>query len=140
MRRQREPLSLYNPWITSPWYLMMRLLALIHALVAYNGVLAAPRATVVEEGQLEDRQLLPDPVVKLSRPAATIQGRARPYVNIKPVTGGVLESFKQVPFATPPLGPLRLKPPVPLDPSSDMGTIDATTVAAAACPQQFMGK
>lgn len=120
----------------------MRSLALIHALAALHGVVhAAPsRPTVVQEQLIEDRQLGPDPVVTISNPAATIQGRARPYVNINPITAGFLESFKQIPFALPPVGPLRLRPPVPLDPSKNMGTIDATTVAASACPQQAMGE
>lgn len=118
----------------------MRFLALLSALLAYNGVRAAPRpTTLVEERHIEERQLGLGPVVKISNPTATIAGLARPWADTSPVAGGLLDSFKQIPFALPPVGPLRLKPPVPLDPTKDMGTIDASALAAKACPQQIMG-
>lgn len=42
------------------------------------------------------------------------------------------EAFNGIPFALPPVGPLRLKPPVRLN--SSLGTFDASGMAAA-CPQ-----
>ncbi|KAK0625075.1 Alpha/Beta hydrolase protein [Bombardia bombarda] len=50
----------------------------------------------------------------------------------KPVL--VTETFNGIPFALPPTGPLRLKPPVRLN--SSIGTFDATGIANA-CPQFF---
>lgn len=47
--------------------------------------------------------------------------------------GGV-DSFKGIPFAQPPLGPLRLKPPEPL--TADFGTLTATGIPTA-CPQFY---
>jgi carboxylesterase type B len=44
------------------------------------------------------------------------------------------ESFAGIPFAQPPVGPLRLKPPQPLNAS--FGTLHATT-AGPACPQML---
>lgn len=43
-----------------------------------------------------------------------------------------VDTFNGIPFAEPPIGPLRLKPPQPLN--SSFGTFDATQ-APAACPQ-----
>lgn len=43
-----------------------------------------------------------------------------------------VDTFQGIPFAQPPVGPLRLKPPQPLN--SSFGTFDATQ-APAACPQ-----
>ena len=43
-----------------------------------------------------------------------------------------IDTFKGIPFAQPPIGPLRLKPPQPLN--SSFGTFDATQDPAA-CPQ-----
>lgn len=127
--------SLHAQQDISPLPLMMRSLTLLSALFAYNGVLAAPRATMVEERHIEERQL--GPSVKITNPTATIVGRTVPYADINPIAAGVLESFKQIPFAQPPVGQLRLKPPVPLDTSKNLGTIDATALAAKACPQQI---
>lgn len=105
------------------------------ALLASDGASAAPRAQPV----VEERQFgFGEPTVVMDSPKATIIGSSRPFVNlVNPGPSGTLESFTQIPFAKPPVGPLRLKPPVPLDPNQDMGTIDATTFAAGACPQQI---
>ncbi|KAH8901946.1 alpha/beta-hydrolase [Coniochaeta sp. PMI_546] len=46
-----------------------------------------------------------------------------------------IESFHGIPYAVPPVGPLRLKPPVRLNAS--LGTFDATGIEAA-CPQFFL--
>ncbi|KAH8657877.1 Alpha/Beta hydrolase protein [Xylariales sp. PMI_506] len=48
---------------------------------------------------------------------------------------GNTESFAGIPFAQPPVGPLRLKPPQPLNAS--FGTINAFT-AGPACPQMLV--
>lgn len=90
------------------------------------------------EPRLEDRQS--GPTVNISSPKAVIRGRSTPFTNVGAGTFTALESFKQIPYAKPPVGALRLKPPVALDPSLDLGTIDATTAAAPACPQQIKGK
>lgn len=116
------------------------LLPLLALLTSY-GVHAAPAVNYgAEPDTPNSRFILGNPTVKITSPKATIKGRARPFINIlTPGPFGTLESFKQIPYAKPPVGPLRLKPPVPLNPNVDMGNIDASTVAAAACPQQFKG-
>jgi carboxylesterase type B len=57
-------------------------------------------------------------------PATTIVGRSA--LNV--------ETFNGIPFAKPPVGPLRLKPPQPL--TSSLGTIDGTG-SPRACPQFY---
>lgn len=64
------------------------------------------------------------PTVTIPFPQATIVGRSQPGVEI----------FPGVPFAQPPVGPLRLKPPQPL--TSPLGTVLATENGKA-CPQFF---
>jgi hypothetical protein len=64
------------------------------------------------------------PTVTISYPAATIVGS----------TGISVESFSGIPFAQPPTGSLRLKPPQPL--TAPLGTVTATGTAKA-CPQFF---
>lgn len=64
------------------------------------------------------------PTVTIASPAATVIGSS---------SGGV-DSFSGVPFAQPPTGSLRLKPPVSL--TSALGTVTATA-AAASCPQFY---
>ena len=60
-----------------------------------------------------------------------------PTVNLEYATvvgsslGGV-DSFKGIPYAQPPVGPLRLKPPRPI--TSNLGTVIATGIPRA-CPQ-----
>ena len=63
------------------------------------------------------------PSVTIAFPQATIIGKS-----------GSVEIFPGVPFAKPPVGPLRLKPPQRLD--SPMGTYLATANGKA-CPQFF---
>ncbi len=70
-------------------------------------------------------------------PTNVIEKRAAPTVAIS--TGNIVgtarlatDAFNGIPFALPPVGPLRLKPPVKLNAS--LGTYDATGIAAA-CPQ-----
>lgn len=62
------------------------------------------------------------PTVTISHPQAEIVG----------FSNGAVEAFNGIPFAQPPVGPLRLKPPQPLNAS--LGTIQAQALAAA-CPQ-----
>ena len=61
------------------------------------------------------------PTVSISYPEATIVG-----------LGGTVEQFPGIPFAQPPVGSLRLKPPQPL--TKPLGTINATANGKA-CPQ-----
>jgi triacylglycerol lipase len=61
------------------------------------------------------------PTVTISYPEATIVG-----------LGGTVEQFPGIPFAQPPVGSLRLKPPQPL--TEPLGTINATANGKA-CPQ-----
>ncbi|KAF2122941.1 Alpha/Beta hydrolase protein [Lophiotrema nucula] len=64
------------------------------------------------------------PVVTAPSPAATITGK----------TDGSVETFNGIPFAQPPTGQLRLKPPQPL--ISAIGSVDGTATPKA-CPQFF---
>jgi acetylcholinesterase len=68
----------------------------------------------------EKRQVSAGPVVQTQH--ATVVG----------ISAGGVDSFKGIPFAQPPIGPLRLKPPQPV--LANLGTIDATGVPRA-CPQ-----
>lgn len=71
--------------------------------------------------QLEKRA---GPTVVAPSPQATVLGKSASNV----------ESFNAIPYAQPPVGQLRLKPPQPL--TSSLGTIDGTG-SARACPQFF---
>ena len=64
------------------------------------------------------------PTVVIPYPQATLLGKSA--LNV--------ESFNAIPYAQPPVGQLRLKPPQPL--TSSLGTIDGTS-SARACPQFF---
>ncbi|KAJ5808974.1 hypothetical protein N7474_010243 [Penicillium riverlandense] len=68
---------------------------------------------------------LASPTVTISQPQATIVG-----------SSGLnnVDSFNGIPFAQPPTGSLRLKPPQPIQTS--LGTVQATGVAKS-CPQFF---
>ena len=72
------------------------------------------------------------PEKRAATPAVTI---AYPEATIVGSTGGSVETFNDVPFAAPPTGPLRLKPPKPLD--SPLGTVDAKSLIPKSCPQQY---
>lgn len=63
--------------------------------------------------------------VTVAMPSGTVVGSS--------VAG--VDSFNGIPYAEPPTGSLRLKPPVRN--TGDLGTFDATGVAAA-CPQMFV--
>lgn len=65
------------------------------------------------------------PTVTISHPQATVIGSAG-------LTG--VDSFNGIPFAQPPTGSLRLKPPQPIQTS--LGTVQATGPAKS-CPQFF---
>ena len=69
-------------------------------------------------------QRAPGPTVTIQSPAATVVG----------VASATVEAFSGIPFAQPPTGSLRLKPPASL--TSALGTVQATA-AARSCPQQF---
>lgn len=64
------------------------------------------------------------PTVIAPSPAATVVGKSASNV----------ETFNGIPFAQPPVGQLRLKPPQPLNAS--VGKVDGTGIAKA-CPQFF---
>ncbi|RMD40452.1 hypothetical protein DV735_g4666, partial [Chaetothyriales sp. CBS 134920] len=73
--------------------------------------------------------------------AAPLNRRSAPTVSIEngTVVGYSLlsvESFKGIPFAQPPVGSLRLKPPQPI--TESFGTLDATGIPRA-CPQFYVG-
>ncbi|KAK6005585.1 hypothetical protein QM012_007227 [Aureobasidium pullulans] len=88
--------------------------SLLIAATALTTVLAAP----VEE----KRAIVPSAVVK----NGTITGSST----------GVVDSFKGIPFALPPTGSLRLKPPQSITASYPSGTFAATGIPKA-CPQFF---
>ncbi|KAI9644071.1 hypothetical protein NHQ30_007423 [Ciborinia camelliae] len=55
-----------------------------------------------------------------------------PYAEIVGSSSAGIETFKGIPYAQPPIGPLRLKPPLSI--TSHLGTIQATNIPTA-CPQ-----
>ncbi|KAK4101331.1 alpha/beta-hydrolase [Parathielavia hyrcaniae] len=70
-------------------------------------------------------------------PTHVVEKRAAPTVSsvagtIVGASRSATEAFNGIPFAQPPVGPLRLKPPVRLN--SSLGSFDASGIAAA-CPQ-----
>jgi len=77
-------------------------------------------ATTVSSLPLEQRDLFPQVTIN----DGTVKGSSLLGV----------DSFKGIPFAQPPVGELRLKPPQPLN--SSYGTISAIGVPAA-CPQFY---
>ncbi|CCF42045.1 carboxylesterase [Colletotrichum higginsianum] len=95
----------------------MQLSALLSSLSLLGAALAVPDDT----RPLEDRAAKTATVVL---DTATVVGNVMNKV----------ESFGGIPYAKPPTGPLRLKPPVRL--TGNIGTFDATGPAAA-CPQMI---
>jgi carboxylesterase type B len=81
-----------------------------------------PVAFAVPPVPIENRAAAP--TVAIPSPAATVIGSST----------GKLETFSGIPFAQPPVGNLRLKPPKPL--TSALGTVNAVGIPAA-CPQFF---
>ena len=78
--------------------------------------------------------------VKPRYAAAVNEKRSQPTVSIASgkivgTSGSGTDTFNGIPFALPPTGNLRLKPPVRLN--SSLGTFQATGVAAA-CPQFYL--
>ena len=68
---------------------------------------------------------------KRGSPSVTITS---PYATVVGTSLGGIDTFNGIPFAHPPTGNLRLKPPQPL--TSPLGTVQAV-LPAAACPQMF---
>jgi carboxylesterase type B len=74
------------------------------------------------------------PIPEVERALAPSVTIASPAVTIIGSSTGKLDSFSGIPFAQPPVGNLRLRPPQPL--TSSLGTIKAVGIPAA-CPQFF---
>lgn len=107
------------------------ILTFVCVLLLSIGAEAAPRIKSAKEKRLFG------PTVKITTPEATIEGSALPFIGS---AGGFVENFKGIPFAQPPVGNNRLRPPVPLDPNQSMGNVDATTLLPKQCPQFLLGE
>ncbi|KAK1715468.1 hypothetical protein CaCOL14_010139 [Colletotrichum acutatum] len=70
------------------------------------------------------------PRVTIKAPQANLKGTTKGFLGAK---AGEVESFNGIPFAKPPIGDLRFKPPVRL--TEAMGEVDATTEQPESCPQ-----
>ncbi|XP_050307837.1 juvenile hormone esterase-like isoform X2 [Anthonomus grandis grandis] len=71
-------------------------------------------------------------------PIATIKdGKVRGEI-CQDARGGKFYSFTGIPYAKPPIGPLRFKAPVPVDPWPD--TLDATKAGNTAVQENFLTK
>ncbi len=82
----------------------------------------------------------PTPLKPRYAPAPVNDKRSQPTVSIASgkivgSSGSGTDNFNGIPFALPPTGNLRLKPPARLN--SSLGTFQATGVAAA-CPQMYL--
>ncbi|KAH6885723.1 Alpha/Beta hydrolase protein [Thelonectria olida] len=84
--------------------------------------LAAPMPDPDPDGTIRERA----DKVSVAVPSGTVVGLR--------ISG--VESFKGIPFADPPTGSLRLKPPKKL--SKALGTFDATDLLGPSCPQMFI--
>lgn len=94
----------------------MKFLSTISAVLGFSAtVLAAPAADLEERASR----------VTVDTPSGTIVGRS--------IVG--IEAFSGIPFADPPTGALRLRPPKKL--SKKLGTFDATGPAPG-CPQMYV--
>lgn len=82
----------------------------------------APAADPEADGTIQERAAK----VTVAVPSGTVIGLS---------LSGV-ESFKGIPFADPPTGSLRLRPPQKL--SKALGTFDATDLLGPSCPQMFI--
>ena len=89
---------------------------LLLAIVCGCGLIAAPRNRAT------------DPVPVADTSAGRVQGVFRPE-------GGA--EFRGIPFAAPPVGARRWRPPAPVEPWK--GTRDATTFGSP-CPQPVLGE
>ncbi|RAL63540.1 hypothetical protein DID88_003584 [Monilinia fructigena] len=96
--------------------------SLIPIVCLFSIVFALPVENAGQDLPIEERA--PAPTVTIAYPPAKIIGGA----------GDTVETFAGIPFAKPPVGPFRLKPPQPI--TSPLGTIQATTQAAS-CPQFY---
>lgn len=96
----------------------MKAITLLPGLAAFAAAL--PAAEPQPAKVLEDRA----DKVTVTLPHATVIGS----------TDSSVETFKGIPYAEPPEGPLRLKPPKRLE--RDLGEVDATGKAAS-CPQMY---
>ncbi|KAK1622245.1 carboxylesterase [Colletotrichum phormii] len=70
------------------------------------------------------------PRVTIKAPQANLKGTTKGFLGAK---AAEVESFNGIPFAKPPIGELRFKPPVRL--TEAMGEVDATTEQPESCPQ-----
>ncbi|KAF7541738.1 hypothetical protein G7Z17_g11893 [Cylindrodendrum hubeiense] len=104
----------------------MKFHGLLFGLGLITRALAAPAAVPVADpeadGTIQERAAK----VTVAVPSGTVIG----------LTLSGVESFKGIPFADPPTGSLRLKPPKKL--SKALGTFDATDLLGPSCPQMFI--
>ncbi|PSS20628.1 hypothetical protein M430DRAFT_139316 [Amorphotheca resinae ATCC 22711] len=80
-------------------------------------------------------------LIPLAVAAPAHERRGTPTVELEyaTVVGSSLlgvDSFKGIPYAEPPIGPLRLKPPQPI--TTHLGTVQATGIPRG-CPQMLIG-
>ncbi|KAM0417038.1 hypothetical protein ACHAPT_012943 [Fusarium lateritium] len=108
----------------------MKFASLLFGFGLITGTLAAPAAVPV-----------PQPVPQPATPA-TLEERADkvtvavPSGTVIGSSSGKVESFRGIPFADPPTGSLRLKPPKRL--SKSLGKFDASGLIGPSCPQMFI--
>ncbi|CEI65424.1 putative secreted lipase [Fusarium venenatum] len=87
---------------------------------------------------------IPDPVpaAPVSPVSPAVEERAAkvtvavPSGTVVGSSSGKVDSFRAIPFADPPTGSLRLRPPKRL--SKPLGTFDASGLNSPACPQMFI--
>ncbi|GMK58539.1 hypothetical protein CspeluHIS016_0505710 [Cutaneotrichosporon spelunceum] len=96
----------------------MKVFTTLTTLVSLLSVLAAPAHVVLSDGDLDERAI----TITVAAPAGTIVGVRSPTT----------DDFNGIPFASPPVGNLRLRPPQRL--TTTFNNFDATSPAPA-CPQ-----